>query len=290
MSVIADLVGVVTPSTGTGGPLSLGAAILGHRTFLAANAAGHLPNGSVVSYTILNGDNAESCSGTYNSVANTLTRNTLASTTGSPLNLTGTSNILLAANASDFPFVPSPVAGGWLAGRASWAVRNGFFSTGSASFHPITIPNRRTLDRLACLVWEAASAGAAAKLALYNSGSNGFPLTKLTETATTLDTTTAGQKIGTLVSNPTVNAGVCWAGFTSNSNTGVYLNEETMSQAIAELGIATSIPATNDFSDMRVTHPVTWAGSGEIFPSTLTSLSISYNSFEFTPSVFARCV
>jgi hypothetical protein len=103
MTILADLVGVSTSHTGTGGPITLGTALTGHRTFATANAAGQLPTGSIVSYTILNGDNAETCTGVYTSGTNTLTRVFRSSTTGSALNLSGTSEIILAANAGDFP-------------------------------------------------------------------------------------------------------------------------------------------------------------------------------------------
>ena len=102
MAVLAELVGVSTTHTGTSGPITLGAALNGHRSFAAANAAGDLPTGSVVSYTILNGDNAESATGVFNSAAGTLTRVTRRSTTGSALNLSGTSEIIITPNTADF--------------------------------------------------------------------------------------------------------------------------------------------------------------------------------------------
>jgi hypothetical protein len=286
MSVLVDLVRQTSATTGTG-TLTLGAADTGFRTLATAG----LPDGTIVSYSLLDTTNLnrETGRGVIGGSGTTLTRSFLRSTTGSILNLTGPTLVSISPNADDFPFIPEPVSGGWLGGKSSQSSNNGFFSTGSAAFHPIIIPSRRTIDRLACMVWNAANAGAAAKLALYRPGSDGFPLTKVAENAATLDATTAGAKIGTLASNPTVDAGLYWAGFTSNSNTGTYLSESDLNRAITELGIATSLPASNDFSIMRVEHAVTWAGSGEIFPATLSALSILYNSYAATPSMFARC-
>jgi hypothetical protein len=284
MTMLADLVAQNTATTGTG-TVTLGSAVTGFRTV----AASGIPDGAIVSYAIQDGTNRETGTGTVGGSGTTITRGLRASTTGSLLSLTGSAIVTIQPNAGDFPFIPSPAASGWLTGRASVSSNNGFFSTGFAVFHPIIFPSRRTIDRLACMVWNAGTASAA-KLALYRPGADGFPLTKVAENAATLDTTTAGAKIGTLVSNPIVDAGVYWAGFTSNSNTGTYLSEENLSQEIAKLGIATTIPASNDFSLMRLEHAVTWSGSGEIFPTSLTSLSVLYNSYAATPSVFARCV
>jgi hypothetical protein len=280
MGALFDLVNVTVTAGGTG-TITVGGAVTGFLSF------SEIPDGTRVSYAATDGTNREVGTGVKN--GSTLTRTLRKSTTGALLNLSTAARIAIVGNAGNFPFVPEPVASGWLAGQASQANRNGFFSTGSAAFHPIVIPSRRTIDRLACLVWDAGTTSAA-KLALYKPGSNGYPLAKVAETAATLDTTTAGAKIGALVADPTVEAGVYWGAFTANSNTGNYLMEENLARAIAELGISTSIPASNDFSLMRVTHAVTWAASGEIFPATLSALSVVYNSYEATPSVFARCV
>ena len=96
MSILADLVQQSTSTTGTG-TVTLGSAVTGFRTV----AASGIPDGSVVSYAILDGTNRETGTGVIGSSGTTLTRVLRASTTGSLLNLTGSATVGIAANAGD---------------------------------------------------------------------------------------------------------------------------------------------------------------------------------------------
>lgn len=100
-----DLVKVATATAGTGTPLSLGAASPGFRDFVAAA----VPDGTLVSYAILDQGEHEACEGTYDQAAGTITRTTLSSSTGSALNLSGQSVIYLTVLARDVPKAPADI-------------------------------------------------------------------------------------------------------------------------------------------------------------------------------------
>ena len=99
MGLLADLVQQNTSTTGTG-TVTLGSAVTGFRTL----AASGIPDGSTVSYAILDGTNRETGTGVTGSTGTTLTRpsgNLRASSTGSLLNLSGSAIVSIAPNASD---------------------------------------------------------------------------------------------------------------------------------------------------------------------------------------------
>jgi hypothetical protein len=98
MGALYDRVNVLTATTGTG-TVTLGAATGGGRTFADAS----VPNGTIVSYLILDGSAWEVGTGTYNSATPSLTRTLISSSTGSLLNLTGAATVAIAANTRDFP-------------------------------------------------------------------------------------------------------------------------------------------------------------------------------------------
>ena len=97
MSLLADLVqqNTATPGTGT---ITLGSAVTGFRTL----AASGIPDGSVVSYAILDGTNRETGTGVVGGSGTTLTRVLRSSSTGSLLNLSGSAVVAISPNAGDF--------------------------------------------------------------------------------------------------------------------------------------------------------------------------------------------
>lgn len=97
MTILADLVQHSTATTGTG-TITLGSAVTGFRTVTAAGIA----DGSVVSYAIQEGTNRETGTGVIGGSGTTLTRVLRASSTGSLLNLTGSAQVGIVANAGDF--------------------------------------------------------------------------------------------------------------------------------------------------------------------------------------------
>lgn len=93
--MLFDLVRVRVLSTGTGGPLELGGADGGGRTFAAAG----IEAGTKISYGIADGAERETGTGIFDGI--NLTRNFRASTTGSPINLTGNAVLEITPNSDD---------------------------------------------------------------------------------------------------------------------------------------------------------------------------------------------
>lgn len=98
MGALYDLVGFSTTTTGTG-TLTVGAALPGHLTLAGAG----IPDGTTVSYGIssANGSAREVGNGVVGGSGTTLTRVLSSSSTGSLLNLSGTSEVTVTVLAAD---------------------------------------------------------------------------------------------------------------------------------------------------------------------------------------------
>jgi hypothetical protein len=96
MVKFADRVKVSTSSTGTS-TIVLGSAVAGYQTF----SAGGISDGDLVRYVIENGTAWEIGQGQYTHSGTQLSRTLSSSSTGSLLNLSGTSYVFISPSASD---------------------------------------------------------------------------------------------------------------------------------------------------------------------------------------------
>ncbi len=99
MSLLLNRAKAVTATTGTG-TVTLGTGVVPYRSWAAAGASGTTRR---YSYLIEDGNDWEVGEGVFNSGAGTLTRNLIASSTGSLLILTGSATVACVAKATDGP-------------------------------------------------------------------------------------------------------------------------------------------------------------------------------------------
>lgn len=105
----ASLIRVTCSTVGTGGPLSVGAAVSDYRDF------SHFPDGSVVNYAIEDTPGNETGWGLVGGGGTTLTRNFIDSSTGSLLSLTGGAQVidtLLPRDLSEVHAMNNAILGG----------------------------------------------------------------------------------------------------------------------------------------------------------------------------------
>jgi hypothetical protein len=115
MGLLADLVRMTVSGTPGTGTITLLAADLGCRTFAQAG----VPDGSLVSYGVIDGISREVGVGVYNATAGTLTRGLRASSTGSLLNLTSAALVYITPNADDLAIIGDGAIWGFLASNTA---------------------------------------------------------------------------------------------------------------------------------------------------------------------------
>ncbi len=143
MGALFDLVNVAVTSGGSG-PITVGGAVEGFRSFSA------IPDGTRVSYGATDGTNRETGVGVKS--GSTLTRETLgASSTGSFLDLTTNATISIVPNAGDFPigkqtiFVPAAA----MFPRVTNGPGNGAFETATNRINVSTLDFDATTQEFA---------------------------------------------------------------------------------------------------------------------------------------------
>jgi hypothetical protein len=95
-TVKANLIRVLVTTTGTGGPLAIGAAVSNFR------ALSNVPDGSVIDYALSDTVGNETGWGVVSGGGTAVTRNFIDSSTGSALNLSGAAQLIVTALARDF--------------------------------------------------------------------------------------------------------------------------------------------------------------------------------------------
>lgn len=103
MTKLLNRAKMTTTTTGTG-TITLGSASTGFQTFVAAGAL----NGDLFHYVIENGSTWEIGTGTYTTSGTTLSRTLISSSSGSLLNLAGTSTVFVSAIAEDLQAINLP--------------------------------------------------------------------------------------------------------------------------------------------------------------------------------------
>lgn len=216
MGIQYDLVAFATSTTGTGA-LSVGAALQGCRTPAGAS----IPDGTAVSYAISSAGGAarETGSGVIGAGGTTMTRSLRSSTTGSLLDLSGSSEVYLTCIAEDF--VMTGLAYSVAMPGKFQLPQHLSYSTGTgqaviantAYICPLWCGRAQTVTRLGTRI-ATASAGTSVRVALYSDHPSLAKPNALLVDSGAMSSATTGDKES--VVSAALSAGLYWVVVTSD--------------------------------------------------------------------------
>lgn len=155
-------------------------------------------------------------------------------------------------------------------------------------FTPIYSNKSRSISQIVLEITTASGATGSPtmEVAMYNSGPNGFPTTRISNSLTTgISTTTTGVRTLSYSPSFTIPAGISWCGVkvktdgTTNNNTRVRSMDGVGRESafLASIGFGwPNNPTTNNYASST---PVVGVGEGTELASDYTSASWSYETF-----------
>jgi hypothetical protein len=155
-------------------------------------------------------------------------------------------------------------------------------------FTPIYSNGSRSISQVVFQVTTASGATGSPtmELAMYNSGSSGFPTTRISDSLKTgIDPTTTGVKTLSYSPSFTIPAGISWCGIkvktdgATNNNTRVRSMDGTGREAafLASIGFGwPNNPTTNNYASST---PISGVGEATALASDYTSASFQYETF-----------
>ena len=274
MSNLLNRVKVSTATLGTG-TIALGAADPRFQTFAAAGAV----NGATYSYVIEEGLDWAINEGVYNSVAQTLTRTLIASSTGAMLSLQGTARVTVVPNVRSMqPHVgPSRTPLSWL--HPMGVGDGGGTNTPTANIIvtlPFVMRQGRMITQISLTTGVTVVAASTCKVGIYACpGNKGLPVGSPILTTLDISTAVANSEMIATGLNFFLPAGLYWmAVFTSAATNFIRLGPNGGRDAILSQIPYTTFPGPNGYGALlpriNATYP-NWP--------TLTGLAADFATF-----------